>query len=119
MAQRDVPVGHPVQVGAVAYQIYQRTWQGRVYYSTEIGKPYQSPKTGQMVLLRKHDDKNLDDVIKAARTAKKQIADMKGIQMQQAYHHPVPQPAHPQPLHHQPPVSTIRRDWPPVVFSHR
>ncbi len=70
-------VGPPVQVGELAYQIYRRTWHGRVIFGAQIGKPYVSKRTGEPMLLRSYDEKHLDDVVSAARAAKRQIAKMK------------------------------------------
>ena len=73
----EVQIGNPVYVGELAYQLYRRTWQGRVIFGAQIGKPYVSKKTGEPMLLRNYDEKYLDDVMSAARAAKKQIATMK------------------------------------------
>ncbi len=73
----EVQIGNPVYVGELAYQLYRRTWQGRVIFGAQIGKPYVSKKTGEPMLLRSYDEKCLDDVMSAARAAKKQIAKMK------------------------------------------
>ncbi len=69
----EVQIGNPVHVGELAYQLYRRTWQGRVIFGAQIGKPYVSKKTGEPMLLRSYDERHLDDVVSAARAAKKQI----------------------------------------------
>ena len=80
----EIIVGPPVQVGELAYQIYRRTWQGRVIFGAQIGKPYVSKKTGVPMLLKSYDEKHLDDVVSAARAARKQIQAMKqGVANQQ------------------------------------
>ena len=69
----------------MTYQLYRRTWRGRVIFGVQIGKPYVSKKTGEPMLLRNYDEKYLDDVVSAARAAKKQIATMKqGVANQHA-----------------------------------
>lgn len=73
----EIQIGNPVYVGELAYQLYRRTWQGRVIFGAQIGKPYVSKKTGEPMLLRNYDEKYLDDVVSAARAAKKQIQAMK------------------------------------------
>ena len=58
----EVQIGNPVYVGELAYQLYRRTWQGRVIFGAQIGKPYVSKKTGEPMLLRNYDEKYLDEV---------------------------------------------------------
>ena len=72
----EVQSRNPVYVGELAYQLYRRTWQGSIIFGAQIGKPYVSKKTGEPMLLRSYDEKCLDDVMSAARAAKKQIAKM-------------------------------------------
>ena len=95
----EVQIGNPVYVGELAYQLYRRTWQGRVIFGAQIGKPYVSKKTGEPMLLRNYDEKYLDDVMSAARAAKKQIATMKQGMANQHVPQQATEPELPEPTH--------------------
>ena len=95
----EVQIGNPVYVGELAYKLYRCTWQGRVIFGAQVGKPYVSKKTGEPMLLRNFDEKRQDDVTSSSRAAKKQIAKInQAIAGQHAFQPPA-RPQQPGQLH--------------------
>ena len=72
-SRKPKPLGQPVLVGKMAYQIYSRVWDGRIRYLAKVGRPFVSKGTGQMEIIAELEDHAAADFLLAARMAKKQL----------------------------------------------
>jgi hypothetical protein len=77
------PIGNPMTVGRVAYQLYSRRWQGRVKYSAKVGKVYVSKETGQVALIPEFEDYTADDFSHAVSLAKTELVQLTQAAFQQ------------------------------------
>ena len=83
MDNQRKPIGQPVLIGKMAYQIYSRVWDGQVRYIAKVGKPYVGKETGLFGIITELEDHTAADFLLAARQAKKELARLAAQAFQQ------------------------------------